>query len=473
LKTVLTIVYILSSVWAIGAIIYHGRRPSRSISWALAIIALPILGAVLYYLFGMNRRKFRFFNTKEFEKRNQYTHPKISAQEKFLTHFDSDIRKERLNRLIETSSNTTAKAKNKITALQDGGETFNVLFNAMEKAEKFIHVQYYILERGNLLDKMLELFERKIKEGVEVRIIYDSLGSYKLRGQPRKEFQDIGVKIYPIMPIRLKNLLFSLNFRNHRKIVIIDNKVAFTGGVNVSDKYIKRENGLGKWKDTHLKLEGPIVNDLHLVFLKDYFFASNKEDLHISDYLTEQEAAGDVDAQVVAGGPDSKHPTIMQQYIGMMNQAKSSICIANPYFVPGEAFLQSLKITALEGVGISLLVPKKSDSQAAKFAMFSHFEELLQVGIKIYLREDFSHSKIMIVDDDLVSIGSGNFDMRSFELNYETNILIYNREIAKEMTQEFNKISEKANPVTLERFKNRTIWQKFLEGLFKFFKPLI
>jgi len=275
------------------------------------------------------------------------------------------------------------------------------------------------------------------------------------------------------MPIRLKNLLFSLNFRNHRKIVIIDNKVAFTGGVNVSDKYIKRENGLGKWKDTHLKLEGPIVNDLHLVFLKDYFFASNKEDLHISDYLTEQEVAGDVDAQVVAGGPDSKHPTIMQQYIGMMNQAKSSICIANPYFVPGEAFLQSLKITALEGVDISLLVPKKSDSQAAKFAMFSHFEELLQVGIKIYLREDFSHSKIMIVDDDLVSIGSGNFDMRSFELNYETNILIYNREIAKEMTQEFNKISEKANLVTLERFRNRTIWQKFLEGLFKFFKPLI
>lgn len=473
LKTVFTILYILTSVWAIGAIIYHGRRPSRSISWALAIIILPIFGAILYYLFGMNRRKFKFFNSKEFEKRNRFGYPENSQQEKFWAHFDEDIRKERLNRLIKASSNTTAKSGNKVAVLQDGGETFNVLFKAMEEAQKFIHVQYYILERGNLLDKMSDLFKRKIEEGVEVRIIYDSLGSYKLRGRPRKQFQDIGVKIYPIMPIRLRNLLFSLNFRNHRKILVIDNKVAFTGGVNVSDKYIKRENGLGKWKDVHLKLEGPIVNDLHMVFLKDYFFASKKADFHTSDFLSEQEMAGSVDAQVVAGGPDSNHPTIMQQYIGMMNQAKRSICIANPYFVPGEAFLQSLKISALEGVDISLLVPKKSDSKAAKFAMFSHFEELLNVGVKIYLRDDFSHSKIMIVDDDLVSIGSGNFDIRSFELNYETNVLIYNKEINSEMTKEFQKVCKKANPVTLERFQNRTLWQKFLEGLFKFLKPLL
>jgi len=163
----------------------------------------------------------------------------------------------------------------------------------------------------------------------------------------------------------------------------------------------------------------------------------------------------------------------MQQYIGMMNQAKRSIRIANPYFVPGEAFLQSLKITALEGVEISLLVPKKSDSKAAKFAMFSHFEELLQIGIKIYLRDDFSHSKIMIVDDDLVSIGSGNFDIRSFELNYETNILMYNKAINREMTEEFDKICEKSDSMTLERFQNRTFWLRFLEGLFKFLKPLL
>ncbi|WP_067034376.1 cardiolipin synthase [Allomuricauda sp. CP2A] len=473
MKTILIIVHTVLSLWSIGSIIYHGRRPSRSIGWVLTIIVLPFVGVILYYLFGVNRRKFKFFNTKEFEQRKRFSYGNAPTSNQFKANFDSDIRKKRLNLLINANSNTSATRGNAITVLQDGGETFNTLFNAMEEAKKFIHVQYYILERGKLFERMLELFQKKISEGVEVRIIYDSFGSYTLRGRPKKRFQEIGVKIHPIMPIRLKNLLFYLNFRNHRKIVVIDNKVAFTGGVNISDKYIKHKGELGKWKDTHLKLEGPIVNDLHQVFLKDYFFASNKEEFRIEDYLFEQSKSGDVHAQVVAGGPDSSHPTIMQQYIGMINQAQKSICIANPYFLPGEAFFQTLKIIALEGVEIRLLVPKKSDSNAAMFAMFSQFEELLGVGIKIYLREDFSHAKILLVDDDLVSIGSGNFDIRSFELNYEANILIYDQGINQEMKAEFNALCEKAEQLSLEEFKNRPRWKKFMEGLSKFFKPLL
>lgn len=473
MKTALTIAYIIVSLWVIGAIIYHGRRPSRSISWVIAIIVLPFIGALLYYLFGMNRRKFKFFNSKEFQRRRRYHYEGDAKMEGTAPNFGVDTRKQRLSRLVSACSETRPTTGNTITVLQDGGETFNALFKAMEEAKESIHVQYYILERGALLDKMLELFQRKIAEGVVVRIIYDSFGSYRLRGRPKKKFRDIGVKIHPIMPIRLSNLLFSLNFRNHRKILVIDNKVAFTGGVNVSDKYIKHGSELGKWKDTHLKLEGPIVNDIHLVFLKDYFFASKKEDFKVEEHLCEQPTVGQVEAQVVAGGPDSNHPAIMYQYIGMMNQAEKSICIANPYFLPGEAFLQTLKIVALEGVEISLLIPKNSDSMAAKFAMFSQFEELLEVGVKIYMRSDFSHSKILIVDDDLVSIGSGNFDIRSFELNYEANILMYDKEINKEMKREFLGICEKADPITLERFRNRSVWLKFLEGLFKFFKPLL
>lgn len=473
MKTVLTIAYIAISLWAIGAIVYHGRRPSRSISWVIAIVTLPFVGVLLYYLFGMNRRKFKFFNNKEFERRRHYSYEGDTKMEGTEPNFGPDTRKKRLSRLVSTCSETRPASGNTIQVLQDGGETFNTLFKAMEEAKESIHMQYYILESGGLLDKMLELFKRKIAEGVVVRIIYDSFGSYRLRGRPKKKFQDIGVKIHPIMPIRLKNLLFSLNFRNHRKILVIDNKVAFTGGVNVSDKYIKHGDELGKWKDTHLRLEGPIVNDIHLVFLKDYFFASKKEEFRVEDHISEQPAKGHVDAQVVAGGPDSTHPAIMYQYIGMMNQAEKSICIANPYFLPGEAFLQTLKIVALEGVEISLLIPKKSDSIAAKFAMFSQFEELLEVGVKIYLRKDFSHSKALIVDDDLVSIGSGNFDIRSFELNYEANVLIYDKEINAEMKNEFLDICQNAEQLTLERFRNRSGWQKFLEGLFKFFKPLL
>ncbi len=473
MNTSLTITHIVISLWAVGAIVYHGKRPSRSISWILTIIAIPFLGAILYYLFGMNRRKFKFFNSKEFERRRNYHYDGATKKEDAIPDFGADTRKKRLSRLVSACSETHPSSGNKITVLQDGGETFNALFKAMEEAKESIHVQYYILERGALLDKMLDLFQRKIAEGVVIRIIYDSFGSYRLRGRPKKKFRDIGVNIHPIMPIRLTNLLFSLNFRNHRKILVIDNKVAFTGGVNVSDKYIKHGDGLGKWKDAHLKMEGPIVNDIHLVFLKDYFFASKKEHFEVRDHISEQPAMGKVDAQVVAGGPDSTLPNIMFQYIGMMNQAEKTICIANPYFLPGDAFLQTLKIVALEGVEVSLLLPKKSDSIAAKFAMFSQFEELLEVGVNIYLRKDFSHSKILIVDDDLVSIGSGNFDIRSFELNYEANVLIYDRETSIELKDEFLRICKNSEPVTLERFRNRSVWQKFLEGLFKFFKPLL
>lgn len=458
---------------AIGSIIYYGRRPSRSIGWVGAIVSLPFVGVLLYYLFGINRRKFKFFNSKEFERRRSYRRHEYFSHTTTNLHFGDDIRKQRLSNLIHTSSKTRPTHGNKITVLQDGGETFNALFKAMEEAEEFIHVQYYILERGDLLDKMLDLFKRKIAEGVQIRIIYDSFGSYHLRGRPKKHFQDIGVDIHPIMPIRLNNFLFSLNFRNHRKIVVIDNKVAFTGGVNISDKYIRHKGELGKWKDTHLKMEGPIVNDIHLVFLQDYFFASKKENFQIKDFLREQPKIGNTSAQVVAGGPDSDYPTIMQQYISMMNQAEKCIYIANPYFLPGEAFLQTLKIVAMEGVEINLLLPKKSDSKAAMFAMFSQFEELLKIGVNIYLRKDFSHSKLLIVDDDLVSIGSGNFDIRSFELNYEANILMYDNSINTEIKEEFLALCEKSEQLTLEAFKNRSFAQKFLEGLFKFFKPLL
>ncbi|NAY91738.1 cardiolipin synthase [Muricauda sp. JGD-17] len=473
MNTFFLILYFVLTLGVIFVIIYYGRRPTKSISWVLAVIVLPFAGPILYYLFGVNRRKFRFFNIREFERRKKISrHSPISGDE-FLADFPDDLRKKRLSNLISSNSNATPKKGNAISILNDGEETFDALFKAMEKAEKFIHVQYYILEKGMLLDKMLKLFEKKINEGVTVRIIYDSFGSYYLKGKPKKKFREIGVEMRAMMPLRLGNLLFSLNYRNHRKIVVVDNKIAFTGGVNISDKYIKAEGELGKWKDTHLQIKGPLVNDLHLIFLKDYFYASNKDDFDASDYLSEQTSQGETVAQVVAGGPDSNQPVIMQQYIGMVNQAKSKIYIANPYFMPGQAFLQALKIVVQQGVDVHLLVPNKSDSKAAMYAMFSQFEELLKIGAKIYLRDDFSHSKILIVDEDLVSIGSGNFDNRSFEHNYETNILIYDESCNAMISEEFLKIRKRSNELDYESFKKRPRWKKFLEGFSKFFKPLL
>ena len=276
-----------------------------------------------------------------------------------------------------------------------------------------------------------------------------------------------------MMPLRFGSLLFTLNYRNHRKIIVVDGAVGFIGGVNVSDKYIKKISDLGIWKDLHLRIEGPVVNSIHRIFIKDYHFASNEKMLINEKYLPNNSSKGDTTVQIVSSGPDSKQPAVMQQYIAMINSANESIYIANPYFIPGTTVLQALKIATLSGVKISLLIPKKSDSLMAKYSMFSRFEELLAIGVNIFLRDDFSHSKVILIDGELASVGSGNFDYRSFEHNFEANALIYDKKVTQTIYKEFDEYCMTNETLDYTTFKNRSIIEKFLEGLAKFFSPLL
>lgn len=474
MSTIWMIIYIIVTLWTILTIIFYGSRPTKSLSWVLIAIVVPFGGPVLFYLFGVNRRKFKFFRLRHAQKRKLYDQTPDVLDKAGIDEIFKTSKKRKLACLLQNNTYLSPYNGNKVVLLKDGKHTFEAIFHCMEKAEKFIHLQYYILEQGEVFEKLCELFKRKIGEGVEVRIIYDSFGSYRLRGRPKKRLIAIGVKIYPMLPIRFGNLLFTLNYRNHRKIVIIDGEVGFTGGVNVSDKYIKTNNSpLGRWDDLHVQLEGPIVHSLHRVFLKDYHFASSTEGMLNNIYLPEQPKKGEVTVQIVSGGPDSTQPSIMQQYIAMANAAEKSITIENPYFIPGVSFLQAIKIASLSGIKVKLLVPKKSDSMMAKYSMLSHFEELMEAGVNIYLRDDFSHSKAIVVDNEMVSIGSGNFDYRSFEHNYETNALIYDEKIAAEITESIEKYCIPENQMDYERYKERSSGHRFMEGLAKFFSPLL
>ncbi|MBP0903674.1 cardiolipin synthase [Mariniflexile gromovii] len=467
------ILYLIVSLWAIYSVIMYGSRATKSLSWVFTIIMFPFAGPLLYYLFGVNRRKFKFFRLKRSQKENLYN---IENEKELRDKFESDFasqKSKKLSKLILNATYLYALQGNKVEILNTGKEAFEAIFKAIEKAEKFIHVQYYIFEKGELQDKFYELFKAKIKEGVEIRMIYDSFGSFSFSGKLKKRFRDIGVKAYPMMPIRFGNLLFTLNYRNHRKIIIIDGKIGFTGGVNVSDKYIKPISDLGVWKDLHVQLEGPVVNSLHRVFIKDYHFSSKKRLLLDSKYLPEPKKIGNSSVQIVTSGPDSNQPAIMQQYIAMISLAETNIFIANPYFIPGSAVLQALVIAAQSGVEVNLLVPKKGDSILATYSMFSNFEEFLSVGINVYVRDCFSHSKVIIIDNEIASVGSGNFDQRSFEHNFETNALIYDSTITAQILDEFNKECSNADKLSYEEFKNRSKIQKFIEGLAKFFSPLL
>ncbi|MGB3152624.1 MAG: cardiolipin synthase [Maribacter sp.] len=474
MTTFLWIAYFIVTLWSIINIIFYGSRPTKMVSWTLAVSTLPFAGPILYYMFGVNRRKFKLFKLKQTEKRRLYseTYKELKTGENSVHKFKAP-RENKMAMLIRKNSYFAPYEGNTITLLNSGYETFEAIFEAIEKAKKFVHLQYYIIEKGELLNRFYELFKKKIKEGVEIRMMYDSLGSMSMKGKNKKRFKDIGVKAFSSMPIKFGNLLFTLNYRNHRKIVIVDGEIGFTGGFNISDKYIKPVSDLGIWEDLHLKLEGPVVNSLQRIFVKDYHFASEEKLMLQDSYFPKVKACGENVAQVISSGPDSKYPAIMQQYLAMINLAKETVCIANPYFIPGAPVLEALRIAALSGVNVKLLTPKKSDSLLAKYSMFSRFEELLQAGVDIYLRPDFSHSKVIIIDGEIASVGSGNFDYRSFEHNFETNVIIYDKKIASNIVSMFNGHCKKEIQLEYSKFKKRSLFTKFMEGLAKFFSPLL
>ncbi|WP_461442629.1 cardiolipin synthase [Maribacter sp.] len=474
MKMVLLAFYLFITIWSLISIIFHGSRPTKSISWVLAVLALPLAGPLLYYLFGVNRRKFKLFKLKQTERRKLYDSriQELNDYEQFIEDFDSQ-KNARLSQLVKSNSLTSAYSGNQVTLLNSGDETFEAIFESIGNAKKFIHLQYFIIEEGAIVDRLFALLKEKIQEGLEVRMIYDSLGSFSFRGKAIERFRHIGVKAHSIMPLRFGNLLFTLNYRNHRKIIIVDGNIGFTGGVNISDRYIKPEDHLGIWNDFHLKIEGPVVNSLHRIFIKDYHFSGDEKLLLQKKYLPDISSRGDSVVQMVISGPDSKHPAIMQQYVTMINLAEKSIYIANPYFIPGIPVLEALKMAAMSGVEVNLLVPKKSDSLIARLSMFSNFENLLATGVNIYLRSDFSHSKVIVIDQEIASVGSGNFDYRSFEHNFEANALLYDRILAGRITDEFILNCSDAICLEYESFKRRSSWRKFCEGLAKFFSPLL
>lgn len=471
MRTLFLFLYLAITAWALVSIIFHGTRPNRSVSWALAVLLLPFLGPLLYYLFGVNRRKFKFYRLKGTLKRKLYdeTYKEFRIQE----YRNTLKTKGRLAKMLKNSSGSFPYGGNKVEVLHAGLKAFERIFEAMEQATKFIHVQYYIFEEGELQDRFYNVFKKKIQEGVEVRMMYDSLGSMSFKGKLKKRFRKIGVKAYPMMPLRIGSFMYTLNYRNHRKIIVVDGMVGFVGGMNVSDKYIKSVSELGVWEDIHLKLEGPAVSSLHKIFIKDYHFASREKALLKPKYLPTLSEVGTSIVQIIASGPDSNQPAILHQYVAMINLAKESISIANPYFIPGPVVLNALKIAALGGTAIQLLFPKISDSFLAKYSMYANFEDLLSVGIKIYLRSDFSHSKLIIVDGKIASVGSGNFDYRSFEHNFESNAVIYDERVTTNISYEFDQECREATQLVYEEFKNRSSIQKFKEGLARFFSPLL
>ncbi|CAM4268268.1 cardiolipin synthase [Zobellia nedashkovskayae] len=477
--TIALIIYFSLALFLVVRLLLYGIRPTKTLGWLLAIFTIPVGGMLFYYVLGRNRRKNKFYRLKKTEEITAY----LKTVKDYYDDIDDDedltipapIKSHiKLVKLIAKNSNFLPSQGNELTVLKDGPVTFEAIFEAMESAKKFIHIQYYIFEEGELADRFLSILQKKRKEGVEVRFLYDGLGSNTLSKTYINHLKKLGIEVYGFLPIRFKRLLSSINYRNHRKIVVVDGLTAFTGGINVSDKYLNGDPVLGTWHDMHLRLRGPVVSSLQAVFAMDWNFASGKDDILTLGYFSAIPEIGKSIVQTVSSGPDSDFPSVHQLYFSLINSAKKYVYIVNPYIIPGEAIMEALQVAALGGVDVRILLSSNSDSFLVKWSVQSYFENFLEAGIKIYLYPDgFLHSKVMFSDDQLTTIGTANLDVRSFEQNYEVNILAYDKELTEQLKHDFLKDCKISQQMDYHEFKKRPKLDRLKEGFAKVFSPVL
>lgn len=474
---ILWILYVLVILSVIIVLIQDKRDPVMSLAWISVISLLPFVGVFCYFIFGQNYRKEKIFNRKEIRDYKQFeklskAQLKVLSKHQHLLRDDISNHKEIIT-LMLNNSKSILTLNNRIKILNNGSETFPSIIEALNKATKFIHLEYYIFENDSLGKQIAKILMHKAKEGVEVRMIYDDVGSWSLSQTFISRMRHSGVQINCFMPVVFPWLTSKVNYRNHRKIVVVDGEVAFTGGINIAERYLKGTKR-GGWRDTHLKLEGEAVNLLQQIFVTDWFFVSKKQLADYDKYFPKSKITEQTAVQIATSGPDSDWASIMQAFFAAINKAQKHIYISSPYFLPNQAVLTALKVAALSGIDVKLMLPSRSDSKVVYWATRSYIEELLEAGIKVYFyTQGFNHSKIIMIDGIFSSVGTANMDMRSFEDNFEVSALIYNKAITEQLESHF--LSDINSSISLETAKwaSRSKLHSIYESLSRLLSPLM
>ncbi|MFI3299569.1 MAG: cardiolipin synthase [Rikenellaceae bacterium] len=471
----ITIIYFLMVAGAVYTVLFERRDPTKAIAWIVVIIILPVVGMICYIFFGRSFRKRKIFNlkglknTRYMELRSQWQIKNIDAidNENIDPHID-------IVKLLLNNSNTPITFNNSVEILNNGSETFDALFDALKQATDHIHLEYYIIDNDDLGNKLSDILCQKAAAGVEVRLLYDDVGCWSLKKSYLRRLKKAGVELRSFMPVVFPYLTSQVNYRNHRKIVVVDGVVGFMGGLNIAQRYLEG-NKLGKWRDTHLKIMGDAVRMLQMTFLTDWYAASKKELKSSSRFFPKADIIkGGVATQIALSGPDSDYAVIMQGFFAAISKAKSYIYISTPYFLPGESLLTALKVAALSGIDVRIMLPARSDMKMAHWASRSYFTELLEANIKVYLYEaGFNHSKLMVIDGTFGSIGSANMDSRSFEDNFEITAMIYDRALAEQMRTTYLDDLRESTLLTLSGWEGRKRKDNFKEAAARLFTPLL
>jgi cardiolipin synthase A/B len=474
---ILNAIYLATAIIVAISVILDNRDPTKTISWVVVLFVLPILGLILYFVVGKNYRKEKIFLRKEhkdFERiRTLSDNQIIDLQErKFIENGKIRSKLPIINLLLRNSKALLTKY-NKVGILNNGKQTFDTIISELNKAKKHIHLEFYIIEDDRVGNEIREVLISRAKKGVKVRMIYDDVGSWRLGKKFIGSLKEAGVELYPFMPVHIPFLANRINYRNHRKIIVIDGKVGFVGGINIADRYKYGNKEIPFWRDTHLRIEGEAVSSLQVVFLVDWHFVSGRLVSGIS-YFPKPRVENKQLVQITASGPDSDWSSIMQAYFSAISTAQEYIYIAVPYFIPNESILTALKTVSLSGIDVKMIIPGIADSFLAYNGTRSYVQELLEAGIRVfYYQKGFIHSKLIMVDDVFASVGTANMDIRSFDNNFEINALIYDEDFCRELKGFFLEDIEHSEEINLELHRERGIYRKFSESFSRIFSPLL
>lgn len=466
---IFTILYALTILGSIGIVISENRNPVKSLSWVTVLILLPIVGLFLYLFFGRSLKSVVMISRKN--------RLKLRGQEKLenidIEKLDLSDSCKQIIRMVNTTGEPHFFPGNHIDIFAEGKDKFDALKCDLLSAREYINFQYYIFSNDKIGQEIADILVKKAHEGVKVRVIYDHVGSWSIASAFFKKLRKEGVEAYPFLRVTFPQLANRLNWRNHRKVVVIDGEVGYIGGMNIADRYVTGEHGKLAWRDTHLRIVGGAVKALQFSFAVDWNFM--KRMLLTQKTLThEVHVNASNGVQIVDSGPTGLWNGMSFVFLKAISLAKKCIYIQTPYFLPNDGQIKALQAAALAGVDVRIMIPRSPDSRILRYSSFSYVKECLQAGIKVYFyNERMLHAKCVIVDDELVTTGSTNFDFRSFEHNFECNVLVYGRDFNARMKQLFLKDIKSCQRIILSHWQRRPMGERALESLSRLLAPIL
>ncbi len=465
LSTIVSSLFLLAVVATIVVVVLDNRNPVKTLAWVLVLSFLPVIGLVLYFFFGRDVRKEKLISRRGYFRLNKY--PLAEYYER-----KSGEDRHQLMRFFRKVNGSLPFDGNLVHVYTTGYQMLAALLKAITCAQHHIHLQFYIFEDDAVGRLIRDALIEKAKEGVEVRLLYDDVGSWKVNHAFFDEMREAGIETRGFLKVRFPMFTSKVNYRNHRKVAIIDGRVGFVGGMNIALRYLKGVSW-GVWRDTHVRIEGGAVYGLQASFLTDWYAADHSL-ITSSCYYPEMPSLGSSSIQIVTSNPIGGVESIMQGLLIAIASSRKYFYIQTPYLLPTEPILYALKTAALGGVDVRIMIPARADSKITHLASLSYLDELMECGVRIYqYKKGFLHSKLMVSDDMVSTVGSTNMDFRSFEHNFEINAFMYDHESALCMKEIFLADQKDAELVQIKEWRLRPWYQKVGESVIRLFAPLL